>query len=81
MDIERLVQMANDIGDYFASEPDRAIAIAGMVNHLERFWEPRMRRQIVAHLAAGGEGLAELPRAAVARLAESRLTGNAARAS
>ena len=70
MDIERLVQMANDIGDYFASEPDRAVAIAGMVNHLERFWEPRMRRQIVAHLAGGGEGLAELPRAAVATLAE-----------
>ena len=70
MDIERLVQMANDIGDYFASEPDRAVAVAGMVNHLERFWEPRMRRQIVAHLAAGGEGLAELPRAAVSSLAQ-----------
>ncbi len=78
LDIERLVQMANDIGDYFASEPDRALAIAGVASHLERFWEPRMRRQIVAHLAAGGEGLAELPRAAVATLAGSRAAGNAA---
>jgi len=61
--------MANDIGAYFASEPDRAAAIAGMVSHLERFWDPRMRRQLLAHLAMGGAGLADLPRAAVADLA------------
>lgn len=72
MDVEHLVRMANDIGDYFASEPDRAAGVAGMVNHLERFWEPRMRRRIVAHLEAGGEGLAELPRAAIAELAARR---------
>ncbi len=69
MDIGRLVQMANDIGDYFASEPDRAAAVAGIASHLERFWEARMRRQILAHLAAGGDGLDDLPRAAIAELA------------
>ena len=68
MGIEHLVQMANDIGDYFASEPDRAVAVTGMATHLERFWEPRMRRQIAAHLAAGGEGLGDLARAAIAEL-------------
>ena len=68
MDVERLVQMANDIGNYFASEPDREAGIAGMRNHLERFWAPRMRRRIVAHLADGGAGLSGIARAAVAGL-------------
>jgi formate dehydrogenase subunit delta len=68
MSIEHLVQMANDIGHYFASEPRRADAVAGITNHIQRYWDPRMRRQIEAHLAQGGEGLEELVREAVSRL-------------
>ncbi len=68
MDAERLVQMANDIANYFASDPDREEGIAGMVSHIERFWEPRMRRQIVAHLDAGGDGFGDLARDAITRL-------------
>lgn len=69
MDVERLVAMANDIGNYFASEPDREAGIAGVANHLVKFWDPRMRRQIVDHLASGGAGLSEIARAGVERLA------------
>ncbi|MBS0583557.1 MAG: formate dehydrogenase subunit delta [Proteobacteria bacterium] len=66
-----LVKMANDIADYFHSEADRGLAIDGIVNHITRFWEPRMRRKIVAHYAEhGGAGLNELARAAIAKLAE-----------
>ena len=68
MSAERLVQMANDIGHFFAAEPKRADAIAGIAGHIQRFWDPRMRRQIAAHLAAGGTGLEELPRQAIASL-------------
>jgi formate dehydrogenase subunit delta len=68
MSVEHLVQMANDIGHFFAAEPKRADAIAGIATHIQRFWDPRMRRQILAHLQAGGAGLEELPRAAVATL-------------
>jgi formate dehydrogenase subunit delta len=68
MSAERLVQMANDIGHFFAAEPQRSDAIAGIAGHIQRFWDPRMRRQIAAHLAAGGEGLEDLPRAAIATL-------------
>ncbi|TAH46873.1 MAG: formate dehydrogenase, partial [Gammaproteobacteria bacterium] len=39
--------MANDIAAYFASEPDREAAISGIVNHIEKTWDPRMRRQII----------------------------------
>jgi formate dehydrogenase subunit delta len=68
MSVERLVQMANDIGHFFAAEPQRSEAVAGIANHIRRFWDPRMRRQILAHLQEGGEGLEELPREAVASL-------------
>jgi formate dehydrogenase subunit delta len=68
--IDRLVAMANDIANYFGSEPDRAAAIAGVANHLRRFWEPRMRNKIIAHLGAGGAGLSELAREGVSRLAQ-----------
>lgn len=74
MSVESLVRMVNDIGDFFASEPDRATAIAGIANHVRRYWEPRMRRQIYAHLDAGGEGLADLARAAVQQLADKERT-------
>ncbi|MFC4819632.1 formate dehydrogenase subunit delta [Dokdonella ginsengisoli] len=66
---EHLVKMANDIADYFASEPDRVAATSGIAAHMRRFWEPRMRRRIAAHLDSGGEGLSELARAGVRELA------------
>ncbi|HKY91224.1 MAG TPA: formate dehydrogenase subunit delta [Nevskiaceae bacterium] len=68
MNVERLVAMANDIGDFFKGEPVREEAVAGVAGHLKRFWDPRMRRQIVAHLQAGGEGLSDLAKEAVAKL-------------
>jgi formate dehydrogenase subunit delta len=70
MNIERLVAMVNDIGHYFAAEPDEALGVAGIADHLKRFWEPGMRKQIVAHLVAGGEGLEPLAKKGVQRLAE-----------
>jgi formate dehydrogenase subunit delta len=71
MSIEHLVRMANDIADYFRSESDRGLAIAGVSNHMKKFWDPRMRRQILAHWRDhGGEGLSDLAQAAVVRLAE-----------
>ena len=68
MRIDRLVQMANDIAAFFAAEPDRAEAAAGVASHLKRFWEPRMRQAIRAHADAGGAGLSELAREGVLRL-------------
>lgn len=72
MSIEHLTNMANDIGAFFHAEPDRAEALKGMVNHLHKFWTPRMRQQIVEHLRQGGDGLEELPREAVRQLAQEQ---------
>jgi formate dehydrogenase subunit delta len=68
MSIEHLVQMANDIGHFFAAEEQRAIAVSGIANHLRQYWDPRMRNQIIAHFLAGGAGLEDLVKDAVATL-------------
>ena len=70
MDVRRLTAMANQIGAFFRAQGEAA-AVAGVEDHLRRFWDPRMRREIVAHLEAGGVGLTPAVRAAVARLAPS----------
>ena len=71
MEIERLVAMANDIAAFFDSEPDKMVAAEGVRFHITRFWDPRMRREIVAHLEGGGAGLTETARTAVAQLTNS----------
>lgn len=60
--------MANDIGNFFSAEPDRTAAVHGIADHMRRFWDPRMRKAIIAHNREGGVGLNELPRAAIAEL-------------
>lgn len=69
MDTENLVKMANSIGDFFGTEPDKEVGVAGALDHLKRFWESRMRTAIIKHYEAGGAGLNEIAKAAVARLA------------
>lgn len=64
-----LVRMANQIASFFAAYPEDE-AIASTAGHLRNFWEPRMRAELLAHLAAGGEGLSDLARKAASRLAE-----------
>ena len=65
------MSMANDIGAFWAAEPDKKEAAKNVASHLKRFWDPRMRREIVAHYREGGAGLDELARSAVALLADS----------
>jgi formate dehydrogenase subunit delta len=49
MSPDRLVYMANQIGKFFAHRPPDA-AVAEIAGHLRKFWDPRMRLQIVAKL-------------------------------
>ena len=70
MTTPRLVYMANQVAGFFASYPEQE-AIDGTFGHLKAFWDPRMRREIEAHLAnASGAGLSPIALAAVKRLAE-----------
>ncbi len=65
--LDRLVMMANQIGKFFA--PQRKIDQTGAIaDHLEKFWDPRMRSLIIAHLEAGGAGLDPMVLAAVEKM-------------
>ena len=56
MSSDRLVMMANQIGKFFTPQRE-GDAVAAIADHLQKFWDPRMRAAIVAHLERGGEGL------------------------
>ncbi|OYV21215.1 MAG: formate dehydrogenase, delta subunit [Methylococcaceae bacterium NSM2-1] len=68
MKIERLIKMANDIGDFFNAESNKEIAAEGITKHILRSWEPRMRRDIIAYCQQDGAGLSDLVRTAISRL-------------
>ena len=56
IDMDQLIIMANQIGDFFAPyPPDRARE--GLRNHLRTYWDPRMRDALLEHIDAGGDGL------------------------
>jgi len=57
MELERLLTMAGQIGDFFAPYPPERAA-EGVRNHLRSYWETRMRAALLAHIEAGGHGLA-----------------------
>ena len=65
--IEKLVRMANQIGDYFRTLPE-AEAVAGATDHLRRFWTPKMLSEIVVFTESGGGGLNLIAARAVAAL-------------
>lgn len=69
MDIDHLVKMVNEISAFFASESPGEQAPRDVASHLRRFWEPRMRKQIVEHYNHGAAGLEDIGRAAVGLLA------------
>ncbi|SPB15905.1 formate dehydrogenase subunit delta [Caballeronia novacaledonica] len=50
MDVDNLIEMANRIGEFFDSMPDRAEAVDSVADHIRRFWEPRMRLAILGAL-------------------------------
>ena len=67
MSPDKLVYMANQIGRFFARQGfDRSVD--AIVDHLTKFWDPRMRATILAHLDAGGSNLDPAVREAVGKL-------------
>lgn len=72
MNVENLITMANQIGGFFEAMPDRAEAVADIASHIKRFWEPRMRKALLAHVdEANGEGLEPIVLEAIAAFRET----------
>jgi formate dehydrogenase subunit delta len=72
MSADRLIYMANQIGKFFQSQGHDK-AVPGIAEHIKKFWDPRMRRAIFAHLDAGGAGLDPSVREAIATLQRAQV--------
>jgi formate dehydrogenase subunit delta len=64
MSHDKLAYMANQIGRFFQSQKQDT-AIAAIEDHLRKFWDPRMRKALLAQLAAGSIELDPAVRQAV----------------
>ena len=68
MDLHNLIVMANRIGDFFEAQPDRDEAMAGIADHIRKFWAPGMRSEILAAVGTeAGAALHEIVAAALVR--------------
>jgi len=80
MEIRDMVRMANQIAAFFKSYPHDE-AVNEVSDHINRFWEPRMRVAFLDHIAAGGEGFDQLVKDAASWVRRPRAPGAAAKAS
>lgn len=66
MKVERLITMANQIGDFYQVFPDQDQAQKDIVQHLNKFWAQSMRDDMRAHVdSQNGEGLSPIVLSAV----------------
>lgn len=56
MNIDHLIKLANRIGDFFESMPDRVEGMEGIANHIQKFWAPRMRIALLDYLDKHPDG-------------------------
>ena len=68
--LDRLVRMANQIGDFYAFMPERE-GTAGTASHLRLYWTPKMIREIIAFADEGHSGLNAIASRAVESLKQS----------
>lgn len=70
MNIDLLIKMANEIGSFWEGEVGADKAANDVATHIRRYWEPRMRAQMIAYFEERqGAGLSDIARGAVALLA------------
>ena len=72
MNPAKLVRMANDIAANFDCGLDRAREVAGVVDHIGRFWSPFMLDTMSRQMQAGDIGLSDLAEQALRELIEER---------
>lgn len=68
MNADYLIKMANQIGDFYSTMPNQQTALADLAAHFRRFWDPRMRAQLLG-VADGPQanGLSEIVRQAISQ--------------
>ncbi|MBV9343570.1 MAG: formate dehydrogenase subunit delta [Gammaproteobacteria bacterium] len=80
MNTDLLIKMANEISEFFAGASEPQQAARDVAAHLRRYWEPRMRAQIISYCAERhGAGLTDLARHGV-ELLQAESAGQGSRA-
>jgi formate dehydrogenase subunit delta len=70
MNIDLLIKMANEIGSFWEGEVGADTAANDVATHIKRYWEPRMRAQMLTYFEQRqGAGLSDVAKGAVALLA------------
>jgi formate dehydrogenase subunit delta len=50
MEAEKLIKMANQVGDFYEAFPDKAEARKEIAGHLNKFWNSAMRKSIATYV-------------------------------
>ena len=70
MNIDHMIKMANEISSFWQGEVGEAAASAEVATHLRRYWEPRMRAQMITYFEERhGAGLSDVALKAIELLA------------
>jgi formate dehydrogenase subunit delta len=70
MNIDLLIKMANEITSFWQGEVGEEAAAKEVATHLKRYWEPRMRAQMIRYYEERhGAGLSDVALKAVELLA------------
>lgn len=64
---EKLIRMANQIATFFTSQP-QDVQVDGVATHINKFWEPRMRRRFFEMIDNGADGFLPLVVTASAKI-------------
>ena len=81
MNIDHLIKMANEISSFWEGELGGDKAANDVATHLRRYWEPRMRAQMIQYFEERhGAGLSDVARQAVALLASQAKASSSATA-
>ncbi len=66
MKVEKLITMANQIGDFFGANPNQIEAKKDIAKHIKRFWAQNMRILIIGHVQNNqGQGLQAVVKEAI----------------
>ncbi len=70
MENRDMIRMVNQIAAFFEAYP-RPDALKGIDNHVKKFWDPRMRKQLTEYIDGGGKDISPLVIAALSRKAKA----------
>lgn len=66
--VDKLVRMAQQIADNNSFTPDVDVVAARVADHIQRFWDPRMKQQIIDYANSGEAQLTPVVARAVSQI-------------